>query len=246
MKPLSQAAIASAQSPPPITPRSGYFDDDSQDILPKMSPTVARPPSLAFSDSSESSISERRPSYHERSDSEASQYLSQFQSSTSLSSLSMRRPRYERMHSSSGVSAAPSLSNTPTSFASTAPSMPVIRPLPSRKNPYSVSFSSQSVDLVTPILDLGSHRTPSNLDLHNLSYRSGASTATAMPITEGEMTYEKKPYGSEASPGHGSLKQLFYHDAIKAPPKPTLKLPTPDDSEEGKDEEGDEEWVEEP
>lgn len=179
------------------------------------SPTIVRPPSLAFSDSSESSFFER-PSY-DRNESEAARYLAQFASRDSTyGNQEFRYLRYGRRHASDDQSSAPSLSDTPTSFASTAASVSSSRPLPKRTTPYSTSFKPGSVDLVTPVLAVSA----SSLDAKDSSLRSSASTSTTIRVAEGEMIYEKKPFSPSVSPRRGSLRQLFSHDAIAAPPKP--------------------------
>ncbi|KAG9585610.1 hypothetical protein KCU84_g13735, partial [Aureobasidium melanogenum] len=209
-KPLSHSILPSEPSPQPTTPRSSYFFDDHQpEILPMRSPTVVRPPSLAFSDDSfDLSAGEEQPKYR-RSESDGSRWLSQFHHNSA--DHSPRRASYDPY--------TPSLSHTPTSLLSTAGSYLSTRPLPGRKNPYSASFSSLSVDLVTPVVNTESLTAPTDLSHQSASLRSSASTSTAFRVVEGEMSYGKKDYTSETSPSKGSLRQLFFHEAMQAPPR---------------------------
>lgn len=210
-KPLSHSILPSEPSPQPTTPRSSYFFDDhnQHEILPMRSPTVVRPPSLAFSDdSSDLSGNEDHPMYR-RSESDGSRYLSHYRHSSGEHS--PRRASYEPY--------TPSLSHTPGSLLSTVGSYLSTRPLPGRKNPYSASFSSLSVDLVTPVVNTEPLTASTDLAHQNASLRSSASTSTAFRVVEGEMSYDKKDYASGTSPSKGSLRQLFFHEAMQAPPR---------------------------
>ncbi|TIA55919.1 hypothetical protein D6C79_00209 [Aureobasidium pullulans] len=210
-KPLSHSILPSEPSPQPTTPRSSYFFDDhnQHEILPMRSPTVVRPPSLAFSDdSSDLSGNEEHPMYR-RSESDGSRYLSHYRHSSGEHS--PRRASYEPY--------TPSLSHTPGSLLSTVGSYLSTRPLPGRKNPYSASFSSLSVDLVTPVVNTEPLTASTDLAHQNASLRSSASTSTAFRVVEGEMSYDKKDYASGTSPSKGSLRQLFFHEAMQAPPR---------------------------
>lgn len=177
------------------------------------SPTMVRPPSIAFSDSSDTSLFDSRPSYG-RTETEAARYLAQFSSPSASPEQRRYRPQYERASSHSNL---PSLSHTPGSMASSS-SYSSARPLPSRTNPYSVSFG-KSLDLVTPLTVMPAMTAPTNMSIENSSLRSSASTSTAFRVVEGELSYERKAFMSDLSPGKGSLKQLFSHDTIKPSPR---------------------------
>ncbi|KAH0288835.1 hypothetical protein M436DRAFT_84004 [Aureobasidium namibiae CBS 147.97] len=209
-KPLSHSILPSEPSPQPTTPRSSYFFDDHQhEILPMRSPTVVRPPSLAFSDDSfDLSGNEEQPQYR-RSESDGSRYFSHYNHHSA--DHSPRRASYDPY--------TPSLSHTPASLLSTVGSYLSTRPLPGRKNPYSASFSSLSVDLVTPVVNAESLAPTTDLSHQAASLRSTASTSTAFRVVEGEMSYGKKDYMSGTSPSKGSLRQLFFHEAMQAPPR---------------------------
>jgi hypothetical protein len=173
------------------------------------SPTVVRPPSLAFSDDSfDLSGNEEQPQYH-RSESDGSRYMSHYHQYSA--DHSPRRASYDPY--------TPSLSHTPASLLSTVGSYLSTRPLPGRKNPYSASFSSLSVDLVTPVVNAESLAPTTDLSHQAASLRSTASTSTAFRVVEGEMSYGKKDYMSGTSPSRGSLRQLFFHEAMQAPPR---------------------------
>lgn len=182
------------------------------------SPTMARPPSIAFSDSSDTSIFDSRPDFG-RTETEAARYLAQFQSPGTSPERRKSRPQYERAASHSNL---PSLSHTPGSMPSTSSSYSMARPLPTRVNPYSASFS-KSVNLVTPLTSIPPPEVASSLNHECSSLRSSASTSTAFRLAEGELSYQKKAFASELSPGKGSLQQLFSHDAMKSGPRKEME-----------------------
>lgn len=185
------------------------------------SPTaVRRSSSIAFSDSSEAS------SYYDRNESEAAHYLSQFRRFDPSIEYNIQPASYEHNRFSTSNSAAPSLSHTPTSVVSTSGSY---RPLPRRGDPFSASFSSFSVDLITPVLNTESLAVPLSPHYRSPSVGSVDSTGTAFHMANREMTYEKKPLSPDNSMASGSLKQLFSHDAMQAPPKRQAPLSVNED-----------------
>lgn len=131
----------------PQTPRV-RSEDSLQDILPMQSPTIIRPPSLAFSDDSYDGDQQQ----HLRSDNDTTNRLSQF-FGTEQSRFSM-----------------PSLSNTPSSVMSTHSYMSS-RPLTRRSDPYSASFSSLSVDLVVPVAETAPSSFTSTTTIGELEYK---------------------------------------------------------------------------
>lgn len=168
--------LASPQTP---ARKPSYLSSDDHDIVPLRSPTIIRPPSMAFSDDSNSN-DDSRP----RSDSDAasSSYLSQY---------------YSHSYDPRTRSSMPSLSHTPSSIMSTNSYMSTSRPLTRRSDPYSASFSSLSIDLVVPVV-------------------TGPSSCTSTS-TIGEIDYRKQQFVG-SSPSRSSLKTLFSHEAMKAPP----------------------------
>ncbi|KAF1344508.1 hypothetical protein BDV97DRAFT_55472 [Delphinella strobiligena] len=210
-KPLHESVIPSELSPlPPSRRASAYFGDE--DASPMRSPTLVRPPSLAFSDSSEtSSLYESRRASYARNESETAHYLSQFDHVAS----------YDYARPSTSTSATPSLSHTPVSVISASGSY---RPLPRRGDPFSASFSSYSVDLITPVIDMDSSAMPHNVHYRKASVGSTGSTNTAFHITDEDTRYEKRPFSPDDAMKHGSLRQLFSHDAMQAPPKRPTQL----------------------
>ncbi|KAI4844812.1 hypothetical protein E4T44_05976 [Aureobasidium sp. EXF-8845] len=169
------------------------------------SPTVVRPPSLAFSDDSFDLSGNEEQLQYRRSESDDARYLSHYHHYSS--DHSPRRASYDPY--------TPSLSHTPTSLLSTIGSYMSTRPLPGRKNPYSASFSSLSVDLVTPVVNAEPLTATTDLSHQTASLRSSASTSTAFRVVEGEMSYDM----AGTSPSKGSLRQLFFHEAMQAPPR---------------------------
>jgi hypothetical protein len=199
-KPLSHSILPSEPSPPPTTPRSSYFDENQHDILPLRSPTVVRPPSLAYSDDSSDMSGNEEHHPYRRSESDTFQYLAHYRHASG--EYSSRRASYEPC--------TPSLSYTPASLISPGGSYLSARPLPGRKNPYCASFSSLSVDLVTPIVNMEASTKQSR---QNASLRSTAS----IRVVDGEMNYQSNEPGRTSS--DGSLGQLFFHEAMQAPPR---------------------------
>ncbi|KAF1997103.1 hypothetical protein P154DRAFT_298641 [Amniculicola lignicola CBS 123094] len=198
-------------SPPP-TPFSNFSFEDLHfgDIVPLRSPTATRSQrsSCAFSelssDDNTTSVDEKL-----RMDTEASQYLRQFQSATSAETTvrPYGRPRYNRASTSQTTfSAAPSLSHTPASSISfSMPYTPSCRPLPPRTNPHSSSYGSKSIDLVTPFPYAAT--APSTPPQYSL--KSAPISKTSMSTISGEFLYEKKNFIPNMSPANSSLKQLF-------------------------------------
>lgn len=208
-------------SPPP-SPFAQFTCDDvpSRDIVPQRSPTAPNmhPMSSTFSDLA--SDDESRYSGDEsRKDSEAARYLRQFQSQSAEATRTSWRPRYNRASTSTtGFSIAPSLSHTPshtpTSTASASLAYSPSRPLPMRNNPYN-SYASRSIDLVTPFVTAPTTAPPS---LKDSSLKSQATLSTTTGVAAAEMMYEKKQSLPPASPGQGSLRQLFRFSEMQAPP----------------------------
>ncbi|KAF2819358.1 hypothetical protein CC86DRAFT_144962 [Ophiobolus disseminans] len=190
---------------PPTTPFANFSFEDFhfRDIVPQRSPTHAesKRSSCAFSDISSDdntwSINEKSQS----SNTEASRYLRQFQSSAYTPEA--HRPRYNRTSASQvSFSAAPSLSHTPASSISySLPYTPATaRPLPPRYNPHSSSYGSKSIELVTPVT------APSSPKYY--SHKSLPISTTSTSTIEGEIVYHKSPVPS-LSAANGSLGRLL-------------------------------------
>ena len=211
-KPLHESILPPELSPLPSRRTSMYLSDDL--ASPTYSPTTIRPPSLAFSDSSDSSFHDPASPYT-RNESEVAHYLSQFQPSPSSIEYGAPSMNYDRTRLSVSHNGEPSLSHTPSSLVSTSGSY---RPLPRRGDPFSASFSSFSVDLITPVINLES---PPHY--RSSSVGSMDSTNTAFHISDSDFAYRKKPFMSGDLTSSGSLKQLFSHDAMKAAPWETTR-----------------------
>lgn len=201
-------------SPPPTPRRAPDVTVlPSQAIVPPLSPTQIKQPSFARPGSgsgtsavgnARSNKQERPP--HERSGSEAAQYLSQFQSNQN---------RIARPRSSRNLTNVPSLSSTPSSTPSSVPFTPSserIRPLSSR------SFASKSIDLVLPAA-VGPESPPSletitskTADMQIWAGRGELRENFDEEDSEGtpRLSYEKRKYGGEqASSAKSSLKTLL-------------------------------------
>ncbi|KAL1603240.1 hypothetical protein SLS59_004336 [Nothophoma quercina] len=187
---------------PPTTPFTNFTFDDLHfpDIIPQRSPTQSHSKRNSYA-SSEGSIDE---DYH-RSDSDASNYLRQFQNiSNGTDTIRPIRPRYERASTSSAnFSAAPSLSHTPaSSYSFSLPYTPYTqpsnnRPLPPRTHG---SYASKSIDLVTPMTGPSSPK--------QYWHKAPPVSRTSMSTIEGEIMYAKSPVPS-LSPANGSLGRLL-------------------------------------
>lgn len=198
-----------------------YATSHSPDIIPQRSPTVLRPVSQAFSDlslSSPASPTEDPYSRFDKRDSGVAQYSGQLSSGTWYGESNMpRRPRANRASTATESCGLPSLVHSPSSSVSTVASFTSARPVPSRHNKsYSAYSGKASEDLVTPCTATPS--SPTQL-MRPSSYKSSASTRTSFRVAEaGDLSYEKLPPDRRPSDAQGSLKQLFSHEAMKAPP----------------------------
>lgn len=194
---------------PTLTPSiPSHSDSQPPDILPQRSPTVLRPVSFAFSDMSISELGspiEELEGQIGRRDSEAARYLAQFRSSTWDGESSSTRRRNNRISTATDDSGLPSLIHSPSSSVGTVASAASIRPSLSRQNK---SYSSCS----------GAPLSPTQA-AKDASFKSSASTLTAFRVAEaGDFSYDKRSASRKGSEAQGSLKQLFSHEAMKAPP----------------------------
>jgi len=193
------------------------FDTHNANIVPQLSPTMPRPLSLAFSDNS---LDDGVSPYEDDDTTEGhntSRYSDRHRSGTWSS--------YQYLHGSesSNVSAAPSLSHTPSSSVASIASMAAPRALPSRHNKSYSAYSIASVDLVTPCR-VPNPSIPAGLD-DDESMQSSVRTLTAVPRADGvDSLYERRPTRDGSSAAESSLKQLFSHDAVKAPPPKVKSL----------------------
>lgn len=193
---------------PPTTPFGTYsFDDFTfRDIVPQRSPTQSdsKRSSMAFSDISSDDNLHSDNEKSLRSNSDAFRYLRKFQSTTYASeTIRSSRPRYSRASASQmSVTAAPSLSHTPTSSVSySLPYTPAnTRPLPPRTNPHTSSYCAKSIDLVTPLTAPSSPK--------QYSHKTPPIMRTSISTIEGEIVYAKSPVPSPST-ASGSLGQLL-------------------------------------
>ncbi|KAF2162944.1 hypothetical protein M409DRAFT_26797 [Zasmidium cellare ATCC 36951] len=234
-RPPSIQSIEAVRSPSIVSQSTSYFDH--HDILPQRSPTVLRPVSLAMSDlslSDSNSLAEETIDTTEPGHNDSSRYLEQFYADFSSANYASgtRRPRTTRASTATDSSNIPSLVHSPSSSYGTVASNASYRPLPPRHNPFSATnCSTKSIDLVLPYDTTTNHQSPSISPttqlLKDSSLKSSASTLTSFRVAEGnDITYDKRtPQASrrgsaksEKKADH-SLKQLFSHEAMKAPPR---------------------------
>ena len=187
---------------PPTTPFTNFTFDHLHypDIIPQRSRTESHSKRNSYASSADSMDDDNH-----RSDSDASNYLRQFQhTSNGTDAIRPTRPRYERSSTSSAnFSAAPSLSHTPaSSYSFSLPYTPYNqpsnhRPLPPRTHG---SYASKSIDLVTPFTGPSSPK--------QNWYKAPPVSRTSMSTIEGEIMYAKSPVPS-LSPANGSLGRLL-------------------------------------
>ncbi|TKA81952.1 hypothetical protein B0A55_01918 [Friedmanniomyces simplex] len=112
------------------------------------------------------------------------------------------------------ASALPSLIHSPSSSVASTASVSAPRPLPSRHNKSYSAGSILSVDLVTPHEHTGARSTPH-------TEGEASSSATLVPCLSGDargLPYDDRAARRESGEAQSSAKQLFSHEAVKAPP----------------------------
>lgn len=234
-RPPSIQSLDAVRSPSIVSQHASYFDN--HDIVPQRSPTVLRPTSLALSDlslsdynSAEDKLDTLEPGLND-----SSRYLEQFCSDYSSAGYASgtRRPRATRASTATDSSNLPSLVHSPSSSYGTIASNASYRPLPPRHNPFSTTHcSTKSIDLVLPYDNTASNNNDSSISpttqlLKGSSVKSSASTLTSFRVAEAnDITYDKRtPQASRRGSAKSekkadqSLKQLFSHEAMKAPPR---------------------------
>lgn len=236
-RPTSIQSIEAVRSPSIVSQnQASYFDN--HDIIPQMSPTVLRPVSQTFSDlsiSDSNSLADETAGIMETGHNDASRYLEQFYADFSSANYASgtRRPRMTRASTATDSSNIPSLVHSPSSSYGTVASNASYRPLPPRHNPFSTTHcSTKSIDLVLPCETtntINEHSiSPGTKLLKDASLKSSASTLTSFRVAEAnDITYDKRTptasrrgsAKSERRLADHSLKQLFSHEAMKAPPK---------------------------
>ena len=209
-----------AQTPtltPNISPMSSYFDFALHDVVPQRSPTVPRPLSGAFSDLSIAESEEEDEGTRDNDPTMTWYSHRQPDSSSSLASMS-RRPRINRASTAIDSTGLPSLIHSPSSsYGTVASDTSYQRPLPPRHT----RSATKSIDLVIPTLAF----MPPESTLQSSSLKSQASTQTAFRVAESsDLSYggQLSRRDSQIVPSPESVKQLFEHDAIRAPPKNDL------------------------
>jgi hypothetical protein len=189
---------------PPTTPFTNFTFDDIHfpDIIPQRSPTQSHSKRNSYA-SSDGSLDDD----YQRPDSDASNYLRQYQNiSNGTDTVRPVRPRYDRASTSQAYfSAAPSLSHTPaSSYSFSLPYTPYThqpsnnRPLPPRT--HGSSYASKSIDLVTPMTGASSPK--------QYWHKAPPVSRTSMSTIEGEIMYAKSPVPT-LSPANGSLGRLL-------------------------------------
>jgi hypothetical protein len=184
-------------------------------VVPPRSPTVLRPLSLTFSDMSFDDMPSpvEKDTYQERHEGEASRYLAHFHDGTwNDSQTGLCRVRPNRVSVATDMSELPSLIHSPSSSVASLASLTQSRPRPSRHNKSYSAYATPATDLVTPCQ---AEEVPSPTQLLQASsVKSSASTVTSLHHVEGRSGRSGSPPGRLDTP-----KQLFSHEAMKAPPK---------------------------
>ena len=171
--------------------------------------------SVSESDSSSGDLQER----HSGRDSEVAQYLAQFYSDSHTTELAAGQRLRMNRASTVTESGLPSLTHTPSSSIGTAASVASYRALPSSQEPLASDFSTRSANLVTPSFRTTAPSSPTQL-MKDASVKSSASTLTSFHIAEASgMSFERrKTRWRHSDHASGTLKQLFSHEAMQAPP----------------------------
>ena len=221
--------MRSAQSPPLPSAVASVHIAPPVDIIPQRSPTRPRPISVAFSDFSISDPTSpddecEREACFARRDSATARYYAQFHTgSWNKGPAIPQRPYLNRTSTGPDSSNLPSLIHSPSSSVSTVASFASTHPLPSRRNKSYSASSTQSADLVTPCIDAASSSPARSMD--DASYKSTASTLTSFHAAEAlDVSYERRCAPRRGSEAYGSLKQLFHHDSMRAPPIQTSQI----------------------
>ena len=192
---------------PPLSPSSAaYFDLHLPDILPQMSPTVPQTTSFAFSNLTIDDLfpeDERPESSHCHSD--------RFETTPERDESSLETPAAYSRWSSSNL---PSLvHSTSSSYASNASHLPTSRPLPTRRNKSYSIYSNEPLDLWPTQTPASPPERPDAIAMAS-SAHSGTSVQTAIHVGDAS-----SPSATRRRPGSpASLKQLFKHSAMTAPP----------------------------
>ena len=211
-RPASVQSVA--LSPAATTPSAGYFDTPPLDIVPKRSPTAARPLSLALLDldlSTESDLISEGAESQQSNDSEAARYLSQFYAENQVNDRATnRRPRTSRT-STAGESGIPSLSHTPISSFGTAASGASYKQQLSGRDFKASQKGFEAADVVRypscGLSSIGEH-------VKDGSMTSGASTLTSLQTVERADVSFDKQHVTQIRQRHpsGSLRQLLSHE----------------------------------
>lgn len=197
---------------------SSYFETRPPDIVPQRSPTMLRPVSLTFSDLtiSENSSPTDFVYQHCFRDLGPGDAFSQMHSVSWNANCTIPKPRFHPCDTTTDSSGMPSLNHTPCSSVDTAASVAPQRPTLPRHNKSYSAYSTKSIGLVTP---LPATSATSTQQIVGLSDKSSVGTVTDLRVAEaGEISFEKHASHRNASEAEGSLRQLFRHEAMKAPP----------------------------
>lgn len=184
---------AALPTPSSIPTAASYFDLPEPDIVPPLSPTDPRPPSMHFSDhyGSEPSSPTEATQQADYDDDDNDEGHSYFQFPPFQSHRHAERPKHDgrsrTTRTSSNTDGPPSLSHTPSSSIGTVGS---VDPNVLRRYHRSGSFfHSKSVDLVMPSFEeLKISR--SERDTQGASLASGTSAKTAFRFTDVEDHYQ--------------------------------------------------------
>jgi hypothetical protein len=194
---------------PPTTPFVNFtFDDFTfREIVPQRLPTQpeSKRSSCAFSDMSSDDNTTSSEERYQRSDSEASSYFCNFQSSTySPDTTRLYRPRFSRSSTSqTSYSVGPSLSHSsasPVRYSLPCAPATTRTPSPRTKPVHNLSYSARSIDLVTSLTALS--------DPKQYMYKSPAVSKTSASTIQGEIVYVKSPIPSQSA-ASGSLNRLL-------------------------------------
>ena len=214
---------------PPLSPmftplRTSYFDHSTVDIMPRREPTIVRPRSFIFPDTTSTSsifstgTNSRHQEFTEQESEQNFTTDSFLSSSASNQTIPSRRPNLTRSSTLLDTT-IPSLIHSPSSSFGTAGSTFSYRsPIYHRH-----SSKSPSTDLIHPF-PVTAPSSPTQF-FHDASLKSRASTLTSLRIAEAtELTYDRhhppqkhslSPSVQTERPADRSLRRLFSDNGVK-------------------------------
>lgn len=194
---------------------SSHIETRPPDIVPQRSPTMLRPVSLTFSDLTISENGSPTDFMYQNCfrDLGPGDAFAQVHSASWNADCTFRTPKFNRCNTTTDSSGMPSLTHTPSSSEGTAASVAPQRLTLSRHNKSYSVYSTKSIGLVTPLPAASTQQIVGSSDKGSVDTMTDPRVADASDIS-----FEKQASPRNTSKAEGSLRQLFRHEAMKAPP----------------------------